>query len=632
MIGTLVYEEVGVQQETTKFNGPAWDNTTEYKSLTAPEIAADLTTATGQISEIAALSANFQAALADAAGMSLTAAKPLIEAGRKISRLAEAAIKTLHDIEVYASCTLSVDSSSAVAKELYGKAQVMLSRLEEANNPMTLFFKLCSEEIFEEFLKDAEAAPHRFAMAQDRRLRDTTLSLAEENLIIALNNNGPAAWGTLYSNLSGSVSVDLDLPTGRKKAGLAETASLLQNADESVRRAAFTGISSGWKANEESTAAILNALAGWRHEIYQRRSYSKPVHFLDDPLHRSRITRATLDAMMTAVTEARGESRRAMRLKAKALGKATMAPWDAFAPCPQFENTGETRMTYSDAISLIADGYGSVHPEMADFVRMMADRKWIEGTVGPKKRPGGYCTWYARSRTPRIYMTYAGGTNEVMTLAHELGHAFHSWVMRDLPFAEVHYPMTLAETASIFGETIVNNMVLSRVKSPQERLNICWTKARDAEAFLLNIPVRFSFEKAFYEKRTEKALTPDELSAQMRSAWQEWYGDTLSDYDSMFWASKLHFSISEISFYNFPYTFGYLFALGVYAQKDRLGGKFYEAYVNLLRDTGRMTAEEVAAKHLGADLTRPDFWRQSIAISQAGVDQLADALKAFNVS
>lgn len=631
MIRNLVQQEVGMQQETSRFNGPSWDNSSEYQSLAAPEIAADIAAVTDNIEKIGVLSAPFTPTLEKASAVTLTEAKPLIASAREVVGLSEAAWKTVSDIGTYAACAMSVDSTDTAAKELYGKAQVMQSRLEEAYNPVGLFLKLCSDEIFEEFLKDADVAPSRFAIAQDRRLRDSTLSLAEENLIIALGNNGPSAWGTLYGNLSGSIAVDLDLPSGKKKAGLAEAASMLQNADESVRKAAFDGINSGWKANEEATAGVLNALAGWRHEVYRRRSYKKPVHFLDDPLHRSRITRSTLDAMMGAVTEARSESRRAMRLKAKALGKESLAPWDTFAPCPQFEKAGETRMTYADAVALIAEGYGAVHPGMAEFVRLMADKKWIEGTVGPKKRPGGYCTWFSRSRTPRIYMTYAGGTNEVMTLAHELGHAFHSWVMRELPYAQTHYPMTLAETASIFGETIVNSMVLGRVTSPQEKLNICWTKARDVEAFLLNIPVRFTFEKRFYEKRPEKALTPDELSGLMRDAWEEWYGETLSDYDAMFWASKLHFSISEISFYNFPYTFGYLFALGVYAQKDRLGDKFYDAYVNLLRDTGRMTAEEVAAKHLGADLTKPDFWRQSIRISQAGVDQLADALGAFGV-
>lgn len=624
-------DSLAAASDAAKFHGPSWDNSSEYISLSAPEVLADTVKAETLVAEIAAQVRDLLLVLPTAQMVTLNAAANLLNSTVKATVLLEQATKILWDLETYATCTMSVDSSNALAKDLYGKTKVLQSRLTEAYNPASLFLKLCSEEIFEAFLKNAEVAPSRFSLSQERRLRDVTLSLAEENLIIALTNNGPSAWGTLYGNLSGSILLELDLPSGKKKAGLAETASMLQNADEAVRKAAYEGIGNGWRVHEESSAAILNALAGWRHEIYQRRSYKKPVHFLDDPLHLSRISKQTLDAMMSAVREVRSESQKAMRLKAKALGKEKLAPWDFFAPCPQFEKSKDSRITYADAVALIADGYGTVHPDMAKFVHNMADKNWIEGTVGPKKRPGGYCTSFVRSRTPRIYMTFAGGTNEVMTLAHELGHAFHTWVMRDLPFAEVHYPMTLAETASIFGETIVNNMVLDRVKNPQEKLAICWTKAREAEAFLLNIPVRFTFESKFYERRKEKALSPDELRGLMNDSWAEWYGDTISDCDAMYWANKLHFSISDLSFYNFPYTFGYLFALGVYAQKDRMGAGFYEAYVNLLRDTGRMTAEEVAAKHLGADLTKPDFWRDSIRISQSGVNQLADVLGEFGV-
>ncbi len=624
-------ESASGSPSSAKFEGPSWDNSTVYKSLSAPEIAMDTEAAAKIVVQLKEQAVIVEKAIPTVRTIVLNDAKDYIVAARNATVLFVDALKIVSDQSTFASCAMSVDSSDALAKDLYNKSKVTYSRLIEAYNPVTLFLKLCSQEIFYDFLQDPRVAAEQFNLEQERLLRDTTLSLSEENLIIALNNNGPSAWGTLYGNLSGSIVLDLDLPKGNAKVGLAQAASMLQDADENVRRVAYQGINKGWRTHEESASSILNALAGWRHEEYERRSYKKPVHFLDAPLHSARINKATLDAMLSAVSEAKNESQRAMRLKAKALGKTQLTPWDFFAPCPQFEKPVETRRTYADAISLIADGYSSVHPEMGEFVHMMAKKNWIEGTVGSKKRPGGYCTGFIRSKEPRIYMTYAGGTNEVMTLAHELGHAFHSWVMRDLPFAEWNYPMTLAETASIFGETIVNNMVLERAKSPQEKLAICWTKARDAEAFLLNIPVRFTFESKFYEKRKEKAQSPDELRAIMTESWREWYGDTLSDCDEMFWANKLHFSIPDLSFYNFPYTFGYLFALGVYAQKDRLGAGFYPAYVNLLRDTGRMTAEEVASKHLGADLTKPDFWRDSIRISQAGVHHLAEALAGFGI-
>ena len=161
-------------------------------------------------------------------------------------------------------------------------------------------------------------------------------------------------------------------------------------------------------------------------------------------------------------------------------------------------------------------------------------------------------------------MTYSGSTSDVITLAHELGHALHFWVMRDLPECQRRYGMSLAETASTLGETAVRNALLEKSVANAEKLNIMWEELSAFTTFMLNIPTRFEFEKRLYELRAEKPLRPDELRQIMSDSWLEWYGDSISEPDPMFWASKLHFYISGLSFYNFPYLFGYLFSLGVY--------------------------------------------------------------------
>jgi oligoendopeptidase F len=219
-------------------------------------------------------------------------------------------------------------------------------------------------------------------------------------------------------------------------------------------------------------------------------------------------------------------------------------------------------------------------------------------------------------------MTYTGGMREVLTLAHELGHAFHSWAMRDLPIQESQYPMTLAETASTFAEAATMDHLIGQATTDTQRLALCWSDLREAETFLLNIPARFHFEKAFYERRQAGPVAASGLKDLMLEAWQNTYGDTLAAGDAMFWASKLHFSLASVSFYNFPYTFGYLFSLGIFARRAELGEKFYPAYVALLRDTGRMTAEDVARRHLGVDLTQPGFWDASLKIIEAKVTRV----------
>ncbi len=184
--------------------------------------------------------------------------------------------------------------------------------------------------------------------------------------------------------------------------------------------------------------------------------------------------------------------------------------------------------------------------------------------------------------------------------------------------------MTLAETASIFSETVLADVLFEKAKG-DEKFSIAWENAADAAVFLMNIPARFEFEKSLYEAREKGPVSPAELNQMTDAAWKKWYQGELTQNETQFWMTKLHFSFSKVSFYNYPYTFGYLFGVGVFARKEKLGGDCHQSYVNLLRDTGRMTVEEVAMKHLQVDLTKPDFWLDSLAIVEskvAGLEKL----------
>lgn len=181
--------------------------------------------------------------------------------------------------------------------------------------------------------------------------------------------------------------------------------------------------------------------------------------------------------------------------------------------------------------------------------------------------------------------------------------------------------MTLAETASIFAENIVRDHLISKAESVDDKLEMLWEELSSALALMINIPVRYEFEKAFYERRQEGELTADDFCELMSETWKDWYGDVMSEADPYFWASKLHFSISGVSFYNYPYLFGFLFSKGIYAQRASKGESFYSDYVELLRDTGNMMAEDVVAKHLSMDLTQPEFWQQSVELVRDKVDE-----------
>ena len=312
-------------------------------------------------------------------------------------------------------------------------------------------------------------------------------------------------------------------------------------------------------------------------------------------------------------------SRRAATALARAYGKKRIGPWDQRAPAPELPNQ-DASIPFDEGLDIVANAYGQVDASMGEFVRMMADNQWIEGTVGSNKRPGAYCTSFAKSRTPRVYMTYSGSMTDITILAHELGHAFHHWAMRDLPDSQKSYGMSLAETASTFGETLVRDALLNKSESPETELAVAWEELSAIVSFLLNIPTRFEFEKNFYEARERKPLLPRELRTLMADAWNYWYGDSLSEPDDLFWINKLHFYISGTSFYNFPYLFGYLFSQSVYQRRENMGEDFFDRYTGLLRDTGRVSAEELAKTHLEVDLTQRDFWRQTVAALEPRVE------------
>ncbi len=592
-------------------SGPGWDLSQEYSGVDDPALQEDLQALQALLDQAAELNPQLQPA-DDAA----------VAAAQQIAKLRDSAAVLLANVSTFANCLLSVDAKHGGAQMLNGTLQGYRKQFGDVFEAWSQFIDGATAEQIESYLSDPDVAPSAFQVHHGRARSHEKLSLAEESLVNGLSQDGIHAWGRLYDQIAGSLQCEVLVGNETRSMGLAQTSGLLMSAQDSQRQAAWQAINQAWQAHEESCTAGINAIAGWRLEMCKQRSREQPVHFLDAPVHMNRIGRATLDTLLQVAADNKALSQRAAALQARAYGKSGFGPWDLRAPAPVLGGADSGAISFEQAVEVIASAYGEVHPDMAEFVRMMVRERWVEGTIGPNKAPGAHCTGFAKSRTPRVYMTYTGGQSDVITLAHELGHALHSWVMRDLPESQRSYGMSLAETASTFGETLVRDALLAQSTSAQQRLDILWEEMSALTAFMLNIPTRFEFERNLYTARQQRPLRVQELKDMMAEAWRAWYGDALAEPDEMFWASKLHFYISGLSFYNFPYLFGYLFSLGLYARRDANGQDFYPRYVALLRDTGRMTAEELAAKHLDVSLEEPVFWQQT-------VDALAKRVDAF---
>ena len=328
-----------------------------------------------------------------------------------------------------------------------------------------------------------------------------------------------------------------------------------------------------------------------------------------DSLERNRLDKESLDAMLEASRRARPLLVRALHAKARALGKERLSTADLSAP------VGETgAMDWSVARSMVETHFAAYHPELGAFARRAFAERWVEAEDRDNKRPGAWCGSLNTPRgASRIFMTYGGTFRSTVTLAHELGHGFHNHVLADVHPARRHVPSTLAETASIFAESLLRDAALEAADTLDSRLAMLDARLSAGVSFLMNLPFRYELERALYELRAKGMLDPAEVSARCVDLQREWYGDALSAWDETFWSSKLHFYISHFAFYNYPYTFGYLFATLVYRRFRPQGAAGYDAYVALLQKTGFARAEPLAQEALGLDLHDPDAWWEAIA-------------------
>jgi len=633
---------------------PAWDLSSEYPSFDHPSFAADLEAIEALLAELEALSPTAEEALERADRLDPASDGALLESALRFLEL-KTRLETLFDnVRTYANCRASLDGQDAKAKELRGVFSTMGARIDKAESAFALLLARASDSFADALLASPRASGDAFAIRQARKFRDRLLELSEERVVSSLYPDGFEAWSRLYDAIAGTARARYSgpdpteapraaqaahgaaqvAPKVERDMGLSEVASLLRAPDRSVREAAFRAQTAAFEIHGESLAAILNALAGHRLAEYGMRSRKAPMRFLDAALSMNHMEEATLEAMMSVVDASRDLGRKALRLQAKLLGVERLACYDLLAPAPAMGAVEAKTYTFSEGFDLVRAAYSSVEPAMGDFVDAMLGGGRIEARVLSSKRPGAYCTSFPKSGKANVFLTYRGSLADVSTLAHELGHAYHESLVASLPLMETRYPMNLAETASTFAETALGDYLDSGAAGGAARasgaaagasssnlLEVSWSDAQDASTFLLNIPARFAFEKAFYEARAEKPLGPEALSDLMGRTWEEYYGDSLSELDPGFWRSKLHFYKSAVSFYNFPYTFGYLFSLGVYARRAELGKDFHKAYCALLRDTGRMETEELAMKHLGVDLRKPDFWEASIGIVRRKVER-----------
>lgn len=511
----------------------------------------------------------------------------------------------------YISCLAAADARH----EVYQKEEAQLTRtraeLAKVRIEFLRGFKAAKDKVFKNF-----CARPALAGAQNylTRLRiEARRAMAGEKEILAtdLSVDGIQAWGRLYDTLSAKLDFDMAFPDGRReRLPMSQRRSFMEHSDRRVRQAAFEGGNAAWRTVEDTAASALNAIAGTRLTLNRHRGVN---HFLDIALFQAAIGRKTLDAMFEALMANLEVPRRILRLKAQSMGRQNLAWFDLGAP---LDLPNQEKLSWDKARALVGAAFNQAYPALGKFfTEQVIGKNWVDWEPRAGKRPGGFCSSSMLSKESRIFMTFNESLGDVLTLAHEAGHAYHGAMMRDVrPYAR-GYPMTLAETASTFGENVLMNGVLDDHKiGDADKARILDSEVGHGAVYLLDIPVRYEFEKSFYEERQQGPLSVSRLKELMVQTQRRIVGDVLETggEDPYFWASKLHFYITGITFYNFPYTFGYLLSRGLYAMFRNDGVSFLPKYEEFLRRAGSDTAEKVVKQTVGRNIQKPQFWSEAI--------------------
>jgi pepF/M3 family oligoendopeptidase len=454
------------------------------------------------------------------------------------------------------------------------------------------------------------AVEHAFILKENADQSKYLMSEPEEALASELSLSGGNAFGKLQGTVTSQLSVDFELDGKTEKMPMPALINLRSHPDAETRRRGYEAENKAWEGVKEVLSACMNGVKGETLALNKRRGREDALH---SSLDAARIDRATLEAMMSAMEGSFPMFRKYFKNKAKKLGKEQLAWWDIFAPMGKTDTT----YTFEQARDFIVENFGKFSPSLAAFALRAFDSHWIDAEQRDGKRGGAYCTEIQSLKESRILCNFDGSFDQVSTIAHELGHAFHNecafqagkTVMQQVT------PMTLAETASIMCETIVTEAVLKQVTDPDEELAVLESQIGGAAQVIVDIYSRFLFEKEVFERRAKSDLTADELNEIMERAQKATYGDGLDEtqLQKFMWTWKPHYYSPALAFYNYPYAFGLLFATGLYAIYQQRGPEFVADYKNLLASTGEASAADLADR-FGINIRTRKFWDDSLAI------------------
>ena len=528
-------------------------------------------------------------------------------------------------VSSYVGCLSAADARNAE----YTSEQAVLSLIGADNAKFQVdllrAFKGVDDAVFDAFCARPEMEGMLHWLGRIRELAEYRMEPELEKLAADLSVDGFATWGRLYDTISGKLEFELEVDGEKKMVPISQWRSMMSDVDREKGRRAFEAGNRAWEGVTDICAACLNAISGTRLTLNKRRGIP---HFLEPALFQAKMSRESLDAMYKAIHDNIGVARDIFKAKAAFMGQPGISWYEKEAPLPLED---DSTYSWEEGSNMVSEAFHKVYPQLGEYYDSFIEKRWMESEVRPGKRPGAFCTGSPHTREQRVYMTFNGALGDVTTLAHEMGHAWHGHLLKELRPAARQYPMTLAETASIFAEHILADGIYADDSiSDSAKLQMLDADLNGAAVLLLDITTRYEFEKAFHEERGKGTLSVDKFKQLMVETQKRVMGDAMPEggEDPLFWASKLHFYITGVSFYNYPYTVGFLLARNLANRLHVEGSEFLPKYEAFLMMTGSGTVEECVAKCLDDDATKPEFWAQSINSLRPEVDKYRQLLES----
>lgn len=511
---------------------------------------------------------------------------------------------TITTLSAYTSALMSTDTSNSVYLKAVNEVEGLSVTAAEAEN---LFASCVKERIGE--ADEPALSGYAYLLRHTAEDAEKRMSLAEETLAADLARSGWLAFSRLFDTVTSSIADE-----GRT---LVELRGDAYSHDAEVRRTSYAREKKILEANKEPLAAALNGIKGTCLTMEARQGWASPI---ERSAFQSRISMKTLQALIGALEDNLPMFRGYFLAKAKILGEEKL-PWrDLFAPLDLGPSSGK-EYSFEDAKEIVTSCFASFSPDMAAFAKKAFESNWIDAEPRKGKVGGAYDTSFPLRGESRVFCNFTFDYGSVSTLAHELGHAYHDSVVMPKGALLADYPMTLAETASIFAEQVVFQSMLAKADE-REAVQLTETFVSDAAQVCVDILSRYRFEEMLFAERAEGDVPASRLSELMAKAQEMTYGDAVSDKHELMWAVKGHYYDADFSFYNYPYAFGQLFALGLFARSSK-DPSFAKSYRELLGVTGSLPAEEVAAK-AGCDITTKAFWQEGLDVIAGHARRIRD--------